>query len=311
MKTALVMGINGGFGHYVTEALRQQGWKIRALMRSPEKLPKQFSTVDIITGDAKNIEDVRHAAKGTSLIIYGINPANYDWEQKALTWLDIAASVAEDMRLSLIFPGNVYVLNPLHGPIYKETSPISPVSRKGEIRQAMEERLKKASQNGAQVIILRCGDFIGKHAANSWFQQLIKSSNNTIKITSPGSKDMVHTWAFLPDVAQTVSRISTKLDELPDFSVFHFKGQQFSISDLAQAANQLTGKETRIKNYPWIIIQLIKPFSSLMSGIYEMRYLWHVEIYLDNKKLDTFLGEITPSDLAAILIESQLLNSTT
>ena len=42
MKTALVLGISGGFGGHVAQALARQGWGIRALLRDPARLPARF-----------------------------------------------------------------------------------------------------------------------------------------------------------------------------------------------------------------------------------------------------------------------------
>ncbi len=302
------MGISGGFGGYVASALAGQGWQVSALMRAPKKLPDQFNYVNIIQGDASCVEDVRLAASEIDLIIYAINPANYDWEGKALSWLDIAATVAEENKLSLIFPGNAYVLNPKDGPDFDETVAIDPVSSKGKTRKAMEERLKRASENGAKVIILRCGDFIGKNAPSTWMRQLIKTTKCGYKLASPGPKNLTHTWAYLPDVAKAIAAISEKLNDLPGFTLFHFKGQRFSINELAEALTQLTGQQVTINNFPWFAIRLMSPFTTLMSGLYEMRYLWEVKINLDEKKLQHFLGKKLPStSLNEILSESGLL----
>jgi NADP-dependent 3-hydroxy acid dehydrogenase YdfG len=43
MKKALVMGITGGFGGHVAQALADRGWSLKALLRDPAKLPSRFS----------------------------------------------------------------------------------------------------------------------------------------------------------------------------------------------------------------------------------------------------------------------------
>ena len=75
------MGITGGFGGHVAQALARKGYSIRALMRDPVKLPKRFKGADVFTGDAANIEDVRTAAEGVDLIVYGVNPPTYRWDR--------------------------------------------------------------------------------------------------------------------------------------------------------------------------------------------------------------------------------------
>ena len=297
MKTALIMGINGGFGSNVAEALARQGWQLRALMRDPTKLPERFKGTEVVKGNASNIDDVRQASENIDLIVYAVNPPNYNWENKALPWLDITATVAEEKGLNIVFPGNVYALNPANGPEFDEESIIDPITSKGRIRQAMEVRLKTASQNGAKIVIIRCGDFIGKNLPSTWLEYLINKTKRGTKLLIPGDANLIHSWAYLPDVALAVTEITNKLDKLPAFNVFHFKGLQFSLNNLAESIKQVTGKEVVMKKFPWFIIKVMGVFSVLYAGLFEMRYLWENEINLNDKKLNTLLGHdsaITP-----------------
>lgn len=297
MKTALIMGINGGFGGNVAEALARQGWQLQALMRDPAKLPERFNGAKVVKGNASNIDDVRLASENVDLVVYAINPPNYDWENKALPWLNVAATVAEEKKLNVIFPGNIYILNPDNGPEFDEETIIDPITPKGKIRKAMETRLKTASQNGAKVVIIRCGDFIGKNLPSTWMEYLINKTKRGTKLLMPGDANLIHSWAYLPDVALAVTEITNKLDKLPAFNIFHFKGLQFSLNNLAESIKQVTGKEVVKKNFPWFIIRVMGIFSVLYAGIFEMRYLWKNEINLNDKKLNTLLGHdsvITP-----------------
>lgn len=309
MKTVLIMGINGAFGGYVTEALARKGWQIRALIRDPAKLPERFQGTEVIKGNANNIDDVRRATNNVDLVVYGVNPANYDWENTALHWLNITATVAEEKALNIIFPGNVYALNPENGPEFNEDALSDPISSKGHIRKAMEARLKTASQNGAKVVIIRCGDFIGKNLPSTWIQFLIKKTKKGTNLTAPGDINLTHSWAYLPDVAQAVTKITSKLNELPAFNIFHFKGNQFSLNELSQSIKQITGKKVVMKKFPWFVIKAMSFFSTLYAGLVEMRYLWKVEINLDDTKLNTLLGhKTTITPLNEILVENNFLN---
>lgn len=302
------MGINGGFGGYVTKALSEQGWKIKALMREPKKLSTKLVNIDVIKGDASNIADVRKASQDVDLLVYGINPANYDWETKALNWLNVTATVAEEKKLNVLFPGNVYVFNPNDGTDFDESAAIDPITSKGKIRQAMELRLQLASNNGAKVIILRCGDFIGKKAESTWIKLLIKRNKKGYAITSTGDNDMQHNWAYLPDVAKVAANLVEKIDQLDNFSVFHFKGHRFSFNDIAKFLKQQSKQNVKMKKFPWFIIRFMTPFSTLMAGVFEMRYLWKNEINLNDAKLNKVLGyNYTPSPLREVMLESEII----
>lgn len=224
MKTALIMGITGGFGGHVAQALARNGWQLKILMRNPEKLPARFKGAQVIKGEAAKREDVSSAAEGTDVIIYGVSPANYAWEGVALPLLENVASVAEEKKLTVVFPGNVYVYNPADGTEFTEDSPHHACTSKGVMRIEMENRLKLATTNGARVIVLRMGDFIGKDANSTWLKQLIKPGKKIISLTATGSRTIKHSWANLPDAANTVVQLLERQAELEAFSEFNFKG---------------------------------------------------------------------------------------
>jgi len=310
MKTALVMGISGGFGSHVATELLKQGWKVCALGRgrSQDKVPEELKGVEFFQGDAANIDDVRRAAKDVNIIVYGISPANYNWENKALPWLNVTATVAEEAKITLVFPGNVYVFNPDEGPEFSESSPTNPITELGRIRQKMESRLKQASENGANVILIRMGDFIGRHAPSTWVKQLIKPTKKGYCLTMPGPENLKHSWAYLPDVAKVVVHIVDNSPAESFYNVFHFKGYQFSFRELATTIESVSGKPVVLKSFPWFVIRTISPFSRLMRGLLMMRYLWEKEINLDESKfLSTFDTSIKLTSLGDALIESDLI----
>ncbi len=305
MKTALIMGITGGFGGHVAQALARNGYSIRAMMRNPGKLPQRFKGAEVVTGDAANIEDVRTAADGVDLIVYAVNPPKYRWEGVVLPLMENTARVAEEKNLTVVFPGNVYVFDPSDGPLFDENTPHNPVSSKGRMRVDMEARLKTASENGARIILIRMGDFIGQDLASDWFQHLIRSTGKGYALTVTGKQDMNHTWAYLPDVGRTVAELVEKKDTLEAFSVFHFRGYQISFHDIAQAMEQASGKPVAMGSFSWVALQLMSPFNKMYKGLLEMRYLWTEEINLDENRLANALGKAVPyTPLGQALLES-------
>jgi len=294
MKTALVMGISGGFGASAAQALAEQGWAIRALMRDPARLPAQLRGVEVLTGDAKDIQAVCKAAHGVDLVVYAVNPPRYDWNGVALPLLENTAQVAEQNGLTVLFPGNVYVFDPADGPDFDEQAPRRPVTSKGKIRQAMEARLEQASRRGARVIVLRMGDYLGENAPSAWLGVLLKRTRDGFTIATPGPRDLTHTWAYLPDAAQAAADLAAMRDQLPRWSVFHFRGYRMSLRDIADTLQQVSGERVRLKAFPWWAVWIMAPFSVLFRGLVEMRYLWRRQVNLDDAKLQRTLGKPVP-----------------
>ncbi|MBI3776822.1 MAG: NAD(P)H-binding protein [Gammaproteobacteria bacterium] len=309
MSTALVMGITGSFGGHVAQELARQGWSIRALMRNPVRLPSKFSSVEVFKGDAADIDSIRAAAQGADLIVYGVNPPYCDWPTTVVPWLDNTATVAEELGMTVVFPGNVYIFDPADGPEFDESARAHPVTAKGVLRQTMEVRLQLAAQHGARVIIVRAGDFIAAGAKSAWLQSLIKKTKNGYALSAPAERNLTHTWAYLPDLARTVAALVARRDTLASFSVFHFRGYRLSFSGLAEALRAASGQEVVLKAFPWWVLRLAAPFSTFVRSLFEMRYLWQHELNLPDAKLRAALqAHLAPTPVEQALLEIGLVS---
>ncbi len=303
MKQALVIGITGGFGGHVAAALLEDGWKVRALMRDPDRLPPWHRGVEAVRGDAREIGDVRRAAAGAEVIVYGVNIPYPRWRREALPLLEPTARVAEEQGLTVVFPGNVYNFDPREGPDFTEAAPFRPVSRKGAIRLALEERLRRATANGARVVLIRAGDFIGAHAGSTWMNVLAKRTDSGYRLLRPGPAGLVHTWANLPDVGRTVVRLLRLRDRLPVFAPFHFAGYRVTFDEMVDAMGTAGGRPVRVWPFPWWAVTLLAPFIPFLRELREMRYLWRQEVNLDESRLrETLAGEVPHTPLPEALV---------
>ncbi len=234
------------------------------------------------------------AAKGVDLIVHGANPPGYrNWSGLVLPMLESTIAAAKACGARIVLPGTVYNFGPDAGPVLTELSPQNPKTRKGAIRVAMERRLQEASRAGVRVLIVRAGDFFGPHAGNNWFAQgLVKPGAPVRAVTYPGSQSIGHSWAYLPDLAETMVQLIEREADLARFDVFHFGGHWFEPGvDIAEAVRRVVGDpRLPIKRLPWWLIYAAAPFVTTFREMIEMRYLWQVPIRLDHAKLVKFLG---------------------
>jgi nucleoside-diphosphate-sugar epimerase len=299
-RTALVIGANGGIGQATCLALLQHGWRVRALVR---KAPSDQPNIDWRTGDAMNRSDVVDAAAGVDVIVHAVNPPGYrNWNRLVLPMLDNTIAAARASGARIVLPGTVYNYGPDASPLLREDAPQHPPTRKGEIRTEMERRLQAASEAGIRVLVLRCGDFFGPRAGNNWFAQgLVQSGKPLTRLTYPGDYALGHGWAYLPDVAETLTRLLDRESELARFERFHFGGHWLDGHAMLAAMRRATGDD-RIKatRFPWWLVCLASPFNETMRELWKMRYLWRMPVQLDDSKLRAFLGNdiYTPIDQA-------------
>lgn len=307
-KVALIVGATGGIGSETARALLADGWTVRALHRDPERAAKtqaQLGSIEWVRGDALNVAEVVAAARGASVVVHAANPPSYrNWKGLALPMLESSIAAAKACGARIVLPGTVYNFGPDVSNHVDESAPQHPLTRKGKIRVAMEQRLRTAAEQGVPVLILRAGDFFGPRASNSsWFSQaLVRPGRALRSVTYPGQHTAGHAWAYLPDLARTLVELLAREQELAPFEVFHFAGHSFEHGvELARATRDAAGvPHAKIRRFPWFLIYLLAPFVETFREMLEMRYLWSRTLLLDNSKLVRFLGREphTPLDQA-------------
>ena len=294
-KLALAVGATGGIGGAVAERLAAGGWRVRALHRDPAAAAKSTGRDDYewVRGDAMVEADVVAASQGVSLVVHGANPPGYkNWAGLQLPMLNAAIAAARAAGARLVFPGTVYNYGPDAFPLLTEASPQNPTTRKGAIRVQMEQALARAVQDGGRVLIVRAGDFFGpKTTANSWLASgMVKAGKPITAVTYPGPLSVPHSWAYLPDVAETVVQLLERGD-LADFETFHLRGQALTGAQMVAALETAAGRKLAVQSLPWFAIRAIAPFNETLREMLEMRYLWETPVLMDNAKLVARLGK--------------------
>ena len=306
-QTALVIGVTGSIGSEVAAVLVSRGWQVRALHRNPaaaavtSALPQ---SVQWIKGDAMQLSDVLEAARGTTLIVHAANPPNYrNWRGLALPMLDNTIAAAKAVNARILLPATIYNFGEDAPQILTEDSPQNPSSRKGQVRVEMELKLQQASLYGVRSIIVRAGDFFGPAAGNSWLTRGMTSSSPLQRsVFCPGPANTGHSWAYLPDLAETMVRLVECERPMDAYQVVHFRGHWFERGvELAELVCRVRGTSLqRIKPFPWWLIKLASPFVGAFHEMLEMRYLWQVPLQLNNERLRALIGAEphTPIDSA-------------
>lgn len=293
-RTALIIGITGSIGREVAQSLLRRGWVVRALHRAPEAaaMSNTASSVQWVRGDAMQASDVLDAARGTDLIVHAANPPNYrNWRGLALPMLDNTIAAARNSNARILLPATIYNFGSDAPRVLRENSPQIPTTRKGQVRVEMELKLQKASLYGVRSIVVRAGDFFGPGAGNSWLTRgMVRARGRVRAVYNPGPPDVGHSWAYLPDLAETMARLVET--DMSAYEVFNFRGHWFEHgAEMAEGVCRALGiGNQRIKPFPWWAIKLAAPVVKPFREMLEMRYLWQIPLQLDNSKLRALIG---------------------
>ena len=249
--------------------------------------------------------DVVEAARGTELIVHAANPPNYrNWRGLALPMLDNTITAARISNARILMPATIYNFGANAPSVVTENSPQIPTSRKGQVRVEMELKLQKAGLEGVRSIVVRAGDFFGPGAGNSWLTRgIVMSRDRARTVYYPGPPEVGHSWAYLPDLAETMARLIDCGRPMSAYEVFHFRGHWFErgVEMAEEVCRALSISERRIKPFPWWAVKLGSPFVNAFHEMLEMRYLWQVSVQMDNSKLRTLIGAEAHTPLEAAL----------
>lgn len=296
-RNALVLGATGGIGGETACALLRHGWRVRALTRDPAKASAGAnapSGVDWRAGDALERSDVVEAARGAALIVHAVNPAAYrDWHRFVLPMIDNTIAAARESGARVLLPGTIYNYGPDAFPVLSEQSPQHPITRKGAVRVELERHLHEASREGVKALVLRAGDYFGPRPGNSWFSQVLVKPGRPVRfVTNPAAPGIGHTWAFLPDVAETFAQLAGRESALASFDTFHFEGHwDAEGTAMTSAIADAIGKPfIKVKQLQWGLLRVVAPFNETVRELLEIESLWRVPVRLDNRKLIGVLG---------------------
>ncbi len=283
-NSVIVLGAKGRFGRAAITAFKARGWSVSALARS-WKTEEKIAGVENVTANAFDREALTRACMDHDVIVNAINPPYEAWEKSLpkITENVIAAAIAA--KATVMIPGNVYNYgNQLPGKLTEKT-PHIPNTKKGRLRIEMEQAYKDAAEEGLKTILLRGGDFIEGKDTGNWFETYITSKLNKGVVTYPGPVNQVHSWAYLPDMANVMAELAEKRHTISVFEEFGYRGLAITGSELVKALEVAAGKNLRVKSFPWPIIKIMGLFSKQIHEVLEMRYLWNRPHEIDDTKL--------------------------
>lgn len=288
-QTIIITGASGRLGQACTQAFTQAGWRVM-----PHSLTPKVS--------ANNPALPAHA----DVLLHAANPPYTQWATQALPALERAIETSSRLGATLMLPGNVYNYQPLPACVDESTAQSS-TTRKGRIRMAMEARLSLAAQQGVRSVVLRAGDFFGT-GSGSWFDLALTSRLRKGQLVYPGAMDVVHAWAYLPDLAQAFVRLAERRAQLAPCESVHFAGHSLTGHDWQHALQTIAQEQgwvqpnapLQLRGMPWWLMRVLSPVVPMWREVLEMQYLWNQPHALAGDRLQRIAGPVphTPLPLA-------------
>jgi len=302
MKTISILGGNGRLANAAARAFHQAGYKVIVVTRHGQA-PRLPADIEQRAADASNVAALLTATAGSDFIFNGLNPPYEQWGSKALPLAQNVIEVARQHGAVHLFPGNVYNYGHDIPVVCTPQTPFQANTRKGSIRIGMEQLFADAAhQHGVQTLILRAGDFYGGGGSGSWFDLAITSKLSKGIFTYPGPLEVVHTWAYLPDLAKAFVALAGQQAKLGTFESFLFPGHALTGAELRGLLQTATGKPLKTAGMPWWLIKTGGLVVPMWRELAEMAYLWFRPHRLEDTRWQTMLDEAgsTPATAAVV-----------
>lgn len=304
MAVALVLGANGRIGRACATAFRDAGWTVRGLVR-PGTAARPPDGVEPVAADGGDAVGVAAAARGADVVINALNVPYERWREAVPAFTAAALAAQRAAGALLMLPGNVYNFGAGMPPLLGPATPQRPTTRKGEIRVALERTLREAcARDGLVTAVVRAGDVYGGDGRGAWFDRVVAAKAAKGVVTYPGPLDVVHAWAYLPDLARAFVAVATQRAHLKGFADLPFPGHAVTGRALVAAIAAALGRPVTARGLPWPLLKLAGLVRPDLREIAEMAYLWRVPHALDGAALATLVGPPPSTPLEAAVAQA-------
>jgi nucleoside-diphosphate-sugar epimerase len=285
MATNLVIGY-GNTGRLIADELKRKGETVIIGRHGSVEQTDGFEakTVDLLQKDT-----VVTAVEGVERVFVttGLPYKLSVWKAQWPVIIDnlIAACKASDAKL--IFIDNIYLYgpSPLQNPI-TEDHPRNPVSKKGQIRLELINKLESAMQDGVDVLIVRCADFYGPNVNSSGVTMAIDAAVAGKTAYFMGDPTTRHAYSYVPDIARAVSLLALA-DDTYNQTWHTPTAPAITGTELVALVEQNLGKKAKWSYLKRGSMTFMGLFVPILRELKEMMYQFEHDYVFDSTKFTT------------------------
>ncbi len=297
-----ILGAGGAVGIELAKSLKEYTSDIRLVSRNPTKIN---STDEPFPADLTKKEEVFKAIEGSKIayITIGFPYKTKVWRQ---TWIPfiknvIAACLEHDSKL--VFFDNVYAIGGDNVNHITENSPISPTSKKGEIRAEVDRLLLESmNKNNLQTIIARAPDFFGGTSRqNSIIMNLVY--DNLIKGKKAQwlcNSTLFHSMGYVPDLAKGTALLGNTPEAFNQIWNLPTDTQKITGEEWINLFANTIGVKNNYTVLPSWLVKTLGLFIPIMKEIADMNYQYDRDYYFDSTKFNDYFNFTPTSNAIAV-----------
>jgi nucleoside-diphosphate-sugar epimerase len=296
-----ILGAGGAIGSELAKSLADYTSDIRLVSRNPKKVNPND---ELLSADLSQKEQVEKAVAGSDIVYLtvGFDYNTKLWQRMWVPLIENVIAACQKHNCKLVFFDNVYAIGGDHVKHITEESPMSPCSKKGEVRAEVDRLILKAIEsNKLKAIIARAPDFFSEFKDRSLLMNLVYDN------LAKGKKaqwfcnaKVVHTCGYAPDLAKGTAMLGNTPDaygqiwNLPT-DPERITGEQW-INLFAEEMNT----SNKYQVLPGWGMKALGLFVPILKEMYEMRYQYDRDYYFDSSKFNRKFNYIPTNNRTAV-----------
>ena len=284
-----ILGAGGSVSIELAKSLKYFTDDIRLVSRNPKRVNK---TDQLFPADLTEREEVFKAINGSEIVYLtiGLEYSTKVWQQvwPALMQNVMDACIANKSKL--VFFDNVYAIGGDFVRHITEESPISPTSRKGEIRARIDLMLLDSMNSGKiQAILARAPDFYGGNIDKSMLMTLIyKNLASGKKAQWLFNVKVKHSYIYVPDAGKATALLGNTPAAYNQIWNLPTDRNSMTAEHWIDLFAKEMGKSSKFQLIPTWMVRMLGIFIPFMKELYEMRYQFDREFFFDSTKFENY-----------------------
>lgn len=290
----VVLGAAGGIGHSLVRLLAAQGKHVRAVNRSGH-IDGVDPGVQLMAADLLQKGGALAACQGASVIYHCAGVPYERWSQDLPIIMDNVLAAVQATGAVLVYADNCYMYAPTARPM-TESMPYAPVTKKGQIRKALAEKVLALHQQGTiRTTIGRATGFYGPGVRVSTMgEQFFPALVSGKSVNWLGPLDIPHAMTFVDDFAAGLLTLGENEKSLGQ--AWHIPAAEpLTGRQYIDIASELAGVPSKPAVPPQLLLQALGIFNPTIRELVEMLYEYKEPYLIDGSKyLAAFGGSPTP-----------------
>lgn len=287
-----ILGAGGAIGVELAKALKNYTSNIRLVSRNPKKVNESD---ELFKADLTQAQQVDAAIKGSDIVYVtiGLDYKTSVWQKQ---WPPLMKNIVDaciKYNSKLLFFDNVYMIGGDNIQHITETSPISPVSKKGQVRTQVDQLILDAMAAGKiQAIIARSADFYGLAKDKSVLMEMVyKNLLKGKKAQWFCNAKMPHSFTYTPDAGKAVALLGNTPDAWNQ--VWNLPTDPRSLTGeewVKLMATEMGSTKTGVQVVSKGMLKLVGIFVPILREFHEMAYQYDRPYFFDSSKFEKRFG---------------------